>query len=92
MNSNNILFHCIQIALVFLLTLILLALCIRRSKEKSLMQEIAVRTELNAANADLLHLFYKQDTTYWNTVVVNTPEYKQLDSLKQGDWEDFYLY
>ena len=54
--------------------------------------EIAERTKINGAYAELLHTIYKSDTTYWKETIVSSKEYKELDSLRQGDWEDFYLY
>ena len=57
-----------------------------------LFPEIATRTQINAAYADLLHKIYKDNPEYWNNDIMNCREYKQLDSLKEGDWEDFYLY
>lgn len=37
-----------------------------------------------------LHWYYKQDTTKWNNEFRNTKEFNTIDSLNQGDWEDFY--
>lgn len=54
--------------------------------------EIAERTKINGAYAELLHKIYVDDKEYWNNTIIPSQEYKQLDSLKQGDWEDFYLY
>ena len=54
--------------------------------------EIRERTEINGAYAELLHKIYVDDKEYWNNTIIPSQEYKQLDSLKQGDWEDFYLY
>ena len=55
-------------------------------------EEIRERTEINGAYAELLHKIYAKDTIYWNSTIIPSQEYKHLDSLKQGDWEDFYLY
>lgn len=37
-----------------------------------------------------LHWYMRDDTTHWNNVFKNTFEYQKIDSINQGDWEDFY--
>lgn len=41
---------------------------------------------------ELLHSIYKQDSIGWYKNIRTLPEYKELDSFRLGDWEDFYLY
>ena len=54
-------------------------------------QEILnVRTKQFFAQEELLHSIWQNDSIYWNNVVIPTNEYKIIDSLRQGDWEDFY--
>lgn len=46
-----------------------------------------------SASLELNHLWYSNDDNdYWFDVVVKTKEYQKLDSVLNGDWEDFYLY
>lgn len=45
-----------------------------------------------SAQAELLHTFYASDHIYWDNKIIPSKEYKQLDSLLEGYWEDFYLY
>lgn len=59
---------------------------IRATEERA-----GVQTELHAACIDMLHLIYKENPEKWKEYQ-QTKEYKRIDSLKQGDWEDFYLY
>ena len=37
-----------------------------------------------------LHWYYKQDTTKWNNEFKNTKEFKNIELINNGDWEDFY--
>lgn len=37
-----------------------------------------------------LHWWYRQNTNWWEYQFVNTTEYHKIDSINQGDWEDFY--
>ena len=51
--------------------------------------------ERQLANAlfEGLHRFYSNDDNdFWYESFVNTVEYNKIDSLLQGDWEDFYYY
>lgn len=78
---------------IFIFIICILSFLFGRRYGKDLQQnEIRERTEINGAYAELLHKIYAKDTIYWNNTIIPSQEYKQLDSLKQGDWEDFYLY
>lgn len=48
------------------------------------------QTRINWMTHDLLHEIMMDNTTYWQDSVMTSPEYKALDSIKGGDWEDFY--
>lgn len=61
-------------------------------KNKELKEEIRERTLIMSAQAELLHTFYASDHIYWDNKIIPSKEYKQLDSLLEGYWEDFYLY
>lgn len=55
----------------------------------------ALSYEREYANALLegLHRFYSNDDNdFWFDVFMKTPEYKKIDSLNFGNWEDFYYY
>lgn len=55
-------------------------------------KELAKKTEIMGAYADMLHVFYAADHDFWKENIIPTEQYHRLDSLVQGDWEDFYLY
>lgn len=42
------------------------------------------------ATIEGLHWWYRQNTNWWEYQFKNTPEYHKIDSINQGDWEDFY--
>lgn len=49
--------------------------------------------EIARCAINLLHRFYSNDDNdFWFDVVMNTPEYKDLDAALDGNWEDFYYY
>lgn len=53
----------------------------------------AKKTEYIGALMDLLHLWYSNDDNdFWFDVVIKTPEYKRVESINHGNWEDFYYY
>lgn len=55
----------------------------------------ALKFESEYSNALLegLHRFYSNDDNdFWFESFVGTKEYQKIDSLNQGDWEDFYYY
>lgn len=59
----------------------------------SIVDALAGERELCNATFELLHRFYSNDDNdFWFDVVVNTKEYQKVDSLLNGDWEDFYYY
>lgn len=37
-----------------------------------------------------LHWWYRQNTNWWDYEFKNSAEYHKIDSVNQGDWEDFY--
>ena len=37
-----------------------------------------------------LHWYYRQDTVKWNNEFKNTKEFKNIELINNGDWEDFY--
>lgn len=37
-----------------------------------------------------LHWYMLDDTLYWQEMFMETSEYNKIDSINQGDWEDFY--
>ena len=39
---------------------------------------------------EALHWYYRNDTALWNETFRNTQEYKNIELINQGDWEDFY--
>lgn len=54
--------------------------------EKSLSEECKFTNAL----WELLHLTYEDNLQYWENTVRYSKEYQVVDSLKQGDWEDFF--
>lgn len=48
--------------------------------------------ELEYSNAlfEGLHWYMRDDTAYWDSVFKKTIEYRKIDSINEGDWEDFY--
>ena len=50
------------------------------------------RLHMIAAQDALLHVVYSDDPDYWYDVLMETDQYCTLDSIRGGDWEDFYLY
>jgi len=59
------------------------------NKEETLIQQ----RELIIALFEGLHRFYSNDDhESWFTDFVPTKEYAKIDSLLNGDWEDFYHY
>lgn len=51
----------------------------------------AILRRLRGAEMDLLWLVYNQSPKeYWD-YLQTTQEYHDIDSLQEGDWEDFYL-
>lgn len=50
------------------------------------------RLHMIAAQDALLHMVYSDDPDYWYDVLMETDQYYTLDSIRGGDWEDFYLY
>ena len=58
----------------------------RQEKENT-----AIQRRIRGAEADLLWLVYKQSPKKYWKYIQTTQEYQYLDSLLQGDWEDFYL-
>ena len=55
----------------------------------------SLKFEREYANAlfEGLHRFYSNDDNdFWFESFVHTKEYAKIDSLNQGDWEDFYYY
>lgn len=52
----------------------------------------ALNEERAYANAmfEGLHWWYRQNTNWWEYQFKNSPEYNKIDSINQGDWEDFY--
>ena len=69
-----------------LITVLIMGLC-----NKPIENRAKVQTELHAACIYLLHVVYKEHPDIW-VELQQTKEYQIVDSLKQGDWEDFYLY
>lgn len=58
----------------------------RQEKENT-----AIQRRLRGAEMDLLWLVYKQSPKEYWKYIQTTQEYHDLDSLQDGDWEDFYL-
>lgn len=58
----------------------------RQEKENT-----AIQRRLRGAEMDLLWLVYKQSPKEYWKYIQTTQEYHDLDSLQEGDWEDFYL-
>lgn len=58
----------------------------RQEKENT-----AIQRRLRGAEMDLLWLIYKQSPKEYWKYIQTTQEYHDLDSLQDGDWEDFYL-
>lgn len=55
----------------------------------------ALSFEREYANALMegLHRFYSNDDNdFWFESFMRTPEYRKIDTLNGGDWEDFYYY
>lgn len=52
----------------------------------------ASRLQMIAAQDALLHVVYSDDPDYWLDVLMETDQYCTLDSIREGDWEGFYLY
>lgn len=52
----------------------------------------ASRLQMIAAQDALLHVVYSDDPDYWLDVLMETDQYCTLDSIREGDWEYFYLY
>lgn len=55
----------------------------------------SLKFEREYANAlfEGLHRFYSNDDNdFWFSSFMKTREYQKIDSLNQGDWEDFYYY
>lgn len=52
----------------------------------------SLKYERQYSNAVLeaLHWYMKGDTIYWKNVFMKTKEYHKIDSINEGDWEDFY--
>ena len=50
------------------------------------------RLHMIAAQDALLHVVYSDDPDYWYDVLMETDQYYTLDSIRGGDWEDFYRY
>ena len=50
------------------------------------------RLHMIDAQDALLHVVYSDDPDYWYDVLMETDQYCTLDSVREGDWEDFYLY
>lgn len=54
---------------------------------------LAGERQIASACFDLLHRFYSNDDNeFWFDVVVPSEQYNKLDSILNGDWEDFYYY
>lgn len=51
----------------------------------------AILRRLRGAEMDLLWLVYNQSPNEYWEYLQTTQEYHDLDSLQEGDWEDFYL-
>ena len=58
------------------------------STEEARLNEV----RLAGATIDALHVLFRHDTAYWYDVFMETREYEVMDSIRNGDWEDFYLY
>ena len=54
--------------------------------EEARLQEVQYGNALFEA----LHWYYIQDSVKWNNEFKATKEYNKIDSLNNGDWEDFY--
>lgn len=59
---------------------------IRQEKENT-----AIQRRIRGAESNLLRLIYKQSPKEYWKYIQTTQEYHDLDSLQDGDWEDFYL-
>ena len=48
--------------------------------------------EIKYCNAVIegLHYYYQRDKVFWKDTFMTTKEYKQINEVNQGDWEDFY--
>lgn len=82
------------VATFFILLGIVTIVIVNNNQEKYIRateERASVQTEFYAACIDMLHLIYKENPEKWKEYQ-QTKEYKRIDSLKQGDWEDFYLY
>ena len=59
----------------------------------SLRESLAVERQLANALFMGLHRFYSNDDNEeWFEGFAKTKEYAEIDSIKEGDWEDFYYY
>lgn len=58
----------------------------RQEKENT-----AIQRRIRGAESNLLRLIYKQSPKEYWKYIQTTQEYHDLDSLQEGDWEDFYL-
>ena len=60
---------------------------------QDLRASLKFETEYGGALMEGLHRFYaSDDNDFWFEVFMKTPEYHKIDSLNNGDWEDFYYY
>ena len=50
------------------------------------------RLHMIAAQDSLLHEVYSYNSDYWDDVLMETDQYYTLDSIRGGNWEDFYRY
>jgi hypothetical protein len=59
----------------------------------SIRESLSVERELANALFEGLHRFYaNDDNEKWFEGFAKTKEYAKIDSIKNGDWEDFYYY
>ena len=58
----------------------------RQEKENT-----AIQRRIRGAESNILRLIYKQSPKEYWKYIQTTQEYHELDSLQEGDWEDFYL-
>lgn len=90
MNDNFL--NVLETVLIILFSAAITIVLSEQSKyTKDTEERAGIQTELHAACIDMLHLIYKENPEKWKEYQ-QTKEYKRIDSLKQGDWEDFYLY
>ena len=50
------------------------------------------RLHMITAQDALLHEVYSYNSDYWYDVLMETDQYYTLDSIRGGNWEDFYRY